>query len=122
MATEEILRNHSFPAGADLSAAQFLFVKLNSSGQIILAGAGEDAIGILQDKPAAAGRAGAVGVRGRSKVVFGGTVAIGAYVTSDAAGKAVTAGSGEKTLGICVEGGAADTIGSVLLDRAANPA
>lgn len=47
----------AFVAGADLSSAQYCGVKVNSSGVIVLAGAGEFGIGILQNAPAS----GAVG-------------------------------------------------------------
>lgn len=77
-------------AGADLSAAQFRAVKLNSSGAVVLAGAGEDAIGVLQSKPAS-GQAATVRVAGITKFVAGAAIAGGVRVASDASGKAKTA-------------------------------
>lgn len=124
MATEELLTAnlHSFPANADLSASQYCFVTLNSSGNVAVTGASGDAIGVLQNKPAAAGRAAAVAIGGRTKMLLGGTVAKGAQVVSDSTGRAVTAISGELILGICVEGGTVGLIGSIIFDRASNPA
>jgi len=52
MATIEDAYSTNVLAGADLSGKQYYSAKLNSSGQIILSGAGENALGILQDKPA----------------------------------------------------------------------
>lgn len=55
-------------AGADLSAAQFKFVKLNSSGQAIVCAAVTDIpVGILQNKPTS-GREATIMVSGVSKV------------------------------------------------------
>jgi hypothetical protein len=104
------------PASADLSAAQFLFVAMSATG-IALAGAGDYAVGVLQDKPDALGRPGAVMVNGVTKVVAGAAVAVNAIVTSDAAGKAVTAGTtADEGMGIALEAAAnADEIIAVLL-------
>ncbi len=77
-------------AGADLSASQFLAVKLNSSGRAVLAGAGEDAVGVLQSK-AGAGLPVTVRVAGITKFIAGDAIAAGARVASDADGKAKTA-------------------------------
>ncbi len=102
-------------AGADLSTKQFFAVKVDTDGDVVLAGAGEVAVGILQDKPAADGRAATVADGGVSKCVFGATVAPGALVMSDANGKLITATTGNYVIGICREGGDADEIGSVIL-------
>ena len=64
----------SLVASADLSAAQYKFVKLTSTGQIALVAATTDVpIGILQNKPTS-GKAGTVRVTGVSKAVAGGTI------------------------------------------------
>ncbi len=106
-AYEESMKRVTGLAGADLSASQYCFVKINSSKQLALCGSGDYAYGILQDKPSAAGRAAEVCIGGTSKVLFGGTVVAGQPVVSDANGKAVAAGSGDAySLGIAVEGGA----------------
>ena len=82
-------------AGADLSAAQFLAVKLTSTG-LVIAGAGDFALGILQNKPAN-GQAATVRIDGKSKFVAGGAVTKGALLASDAAGKAKAATAGATT-------------------------
>lgn len=80
-------------AGADLTNAQYLAVKLNSTGQVVLAGAGEKALGILQNNPGA-GQAATVAVGGVSKMRAGGVIAPFASVTPNADGEAITATPG----------------------------
>lgn len=80
----------SFTAGADLSSKQYHLVKLNASGQIVLAEAGDKAIGVLVDNPGS-GETGTVAVAGITKVVAGAAVAAGAYLSSDANAQAITA-------------------------------
>jgi len=116
MAYEEALKRITLLAGADLSSSQYCFVKLNSSGQVVVAGADDRAIGVLQDTPAASGRAACVGIDGVSKVLFGGTVSKGAAVTSDANGKAVALTSGDAySHGIARDGGHDGEVQAVIL-------
>jgi hypothetical protein len=72
--------------GADLSTHQYKFVDVNSSGLAVLASAGADAHGVVQNKPAS-GRAATVVNRGISKVVAGAAVAAGAQVTATTGNK-----------------------------------
>lgn len=92
-----------FPAGADLSSSQFLFVKLNGSSQIVLADtAGEAALGVLQNAPAN-GAIARVRVAGVSRIIAGASLADGAVVATQvttARAKAAVAGT--------VAGGAGD--------------
>ena len=69
MASEQQQLNMSFAAGADLSAKQFFAMKLGTTaGQIVIGAAAADyIIGILQNKPAAAGRAAELCTYGRTK-------------------------------------------------------
>lgn len=90
-------------AGADLSAAQYTFGVLNSSGAIIKnATAGAAVEGVIQDDPTS-GQPVCVAVSGASKVVYGGVVTAGDKLMSDASGKAVkatsTATAASKALG-----------------------
>src|SRR5687768_2741480 len=80
-------------AGADLSAHQFKFVKLSGTGLqvVVCSAAGENAFGVLQDKPDAQGKAASVATLGVSKVVAGGAIAPGDLVTTDAQGRAIAA-------------------------------
>jgi len=114
MATSDAVKMASFPANADLSASQYCFVSVNSSGKVAVTGDGLSADGILQNDPAAADREAAVAIGGRSKVKLGGTVAAGDDVGSDSTGRAVTAATGDVILGKCVEGGAVNNIGSII--------
>lgn len=96
----------SFTAGADLSSKQYHLVKLNASGQIVLAEAGDKAIGVLVDNPGS-GETGTVAVAGITKVVAGAAVAAGAYLSSDANAQAITATDtnvGESTTGTHIIG------------------
>lgn len=76
-------------AGADLSAAQYKFVTLNGSGQVVVCSAVTDnPIGILQDKPAAAGRAAEIMVSGVSKVDSDAALTVNSMVGPSADGQA----------------------------------
>lgn len=80
----------SFVTGATtLAAKQYYAVKQHTDGTLILAAAGTDKIvGILQNKPAV-GAAAVVRFGGTSKAIAGGTISVGAWVTSDSNGKLV---------------------------------
>lgn len=120
MSYEERLETISVPANADLSAKQYCFVKVNSSGRLVAAGDGELALGILQDKPAAAGRAGCVATGGVSKCLLGGTVTAGDRVSSNSDGAGVSEGTGDNiTMGIAMESGASGEIIAVNLQPTA---
>ena len=114
-AFEIVGQDYTFEAGADLSTKQYYAVKLDSNGQVVVAGAGEAAIGILQNKPAAAGRAAQVRVSGVSHWVAGGAIAGASRVAPHGDGKAqvAVAASGDTQAGA-----AADTVvGSFVLGR-----
>lgn len=103
MAIHEMLEVLSFEAAGDLSADQFKYVVINSSGQVALAGDGVAAIGVLQNKPSAVGQAAEVAVLtgGRYKVVAAAALAtIGTELASDAAGLATPAVVTDRVLGI----------------------
>jgi hypothetical protein len=117
MANEERLLTISKQASADLSASQYCFMKI-SSGQLALPAAhGADAIGVLQDKPNAAGIAGELAIGGVSKVIAGGTFSAGAAITCDASGHAIAAATGYTILGKAMSDGASGLMSSVLLDN-----
>lgn len=80
----------SFVTGSStLIAKQYYAVKQHTDGTLILAAAATDKIvGVLQNKPAV-GAAALVRFLGTTKMVAGGTITVGAWVTSDSAGKAV---------------------------------
>jgi hypothetical protein len=115
MATENSLKSVTFEAAGDLSAKQYHFVDINAAKRVAaVAVLGAMADGVLQDTPDAAGRAACVAIGGKTKIVFGGTVAAGADIAASAAGAAVTAVAGNIILGTCAEGGSAGHIGSMI--------
>ena len=80
----------SFTTGATtLIAKQYYIVKQHTDGTAILAAAGTDALlGVLQNKPAV-GAAALVRFNGTTKVISGGTISVGAWVTSHTDGTAI---------------------------------
>lgn len=80
----------SFVCGATtLAAKQYYVVKQHTDGTAILSAAATDKhIGVLQNAPAV-GQAALVRFIGTTKVVAGGTISVGAWVTADSAGKVV---------------------------------
>lgn len=82
----------SLTAGADLSSDQFKIVKLDGSGDAILAAAaGEVVTGVLQNKPKVTTEEARVRVMGVSKVKAGAAISIGDLIATDALGLAKTA-------------------------------
>jgi hypothetical protein len=116
MAYEENGLDISLPANTDLSAAQYKFVTVNSSGKIALTGLGEEPDGILQNAPAAADRPGRVRVAGVSKLDLGGSVTAGNAVVADTNGEGVAAGSADAyRAGKALETGVSGDVIPVLL-------
>lgn len=104
MERENLGKTITLTANADLSSSQYCFMKVNSSGKILVPAAGGDAVGVLQDKPAAADRAGCVMVgTGVTRVLAGGSASVGGLVASDSSGRAVAAVSGDFILGTFLE-------------------
>ena len=107
----------SFPAGADLSAKQYNFVKLNTSGQVILAAAITDnVIGVLQNAPTAT-QAALVRLYGVTKVVLNATLTAGTVVSSDANGKAIAAAATSVEVGTLLSGGNASEQAALFLQH-----
>ena len=78
----------NFEAGGDLSSKQFYFVKLNSSGQVVICAAATDVpIGVLQNAPSS-GETAEVMVTGVSKVSSDGVVAVAALIGTAGDGQA----------------------------------
>jgi hypothetical protein len=108
MATyEKLLSVGSLTASADLSAKQHYLVKVSGANTVALAGAGELCIGSLANKPAS-GEAAEVLAGIIVPVVAGDAVLVGAEVASDAAGKAVTATTGDRVFGVALTAAGAD--------------
>ena len=106
MATYNNQQVLSLEAGADLSAGQFLLVKAHSvANQVVLAGNGENAIGVLVEPADAAGKEVTVAIGGKLRAYAGATTGIGVEVASDAAGKIVPAATTDAILGISTTAG-----------------
>lgn len=108
-------------AGADLSAKQFTFVKMNTTDRtVVSAGNGDAALGVLINQPES-GNAATVAVRGRVLIECGsGGLTAGANVGIDADGKGVVAASSDIIVGQVVDAGAAGEIATIDIFRGGN--
>lgn len=99
----------NFLSGSDLSATQYTFVKQSSTENTIeAAGAGEVAIGIVENKPAS-GEVAEVAVGGGTYITAAAAIAIGDPIKSDASGKGVTASTNnDYYIARAIEAAAAD--------------
>ena len=121
MAYSNIARTVSIKATVAITQ-QFSFVKLDSSGQIVLGTAGAYCVGVVQDKPGVeggltniAGMPGAVALAGNiTKVLCGGSFNAGQDVACDANGKCVAATSGAYVLGIALSAGVSGFIADII--------
>ncbi len=108
----------SFNSTADLSATKHLIVAvdtLNENSVVVATSATDPIVGVLQNKPKA-GQSALVRFIGTTKVVSAGVIASGAYVTSNATGKAVaTAVIGNQVIGRALESAVAGDVIEVLL-------
>lgn len=78
----------TLPAGADLSAKQYYFVKVNTSGEAVLCSAATDRpIGVLQNSPRS-GEEASVLVVGGTKIVASASLDEGTLIGTTSAGKA----------------------------------
>ena len=120
MAYEENLKTITRQAGADLTAAQYRFVKPSSGGVVRCSVAGEAAIGVLQNDPDNTQAATVAIDTSCTKVVAGAAIAVDAQVTTDNQGRAITADTGNLILGrALLAAGAAGEIITVLLQPGA---
>lgn len=106
MAFEIPIHKISETAGADLTAAQFKFVKYSAGAIVLAAGGTDQVVGVLNNNPASGGTC-EIMTLGVSKVVAGAAVAKGAVVMSDASGRAVTGTSTNYGQGIAMEAASA---------------
>lgn len=97
-------RSKSIVSTGDLSAKIYHAVKLDSSAQVVIAGAGEG-MGIVMNAPAAGEFAEVALLGGGALVELGATVAIGAELAANAAGEIITATSGDIVLGLAMAAG-----------------
>lgn len=121
MAVMQSRDTRSVVAGADLSAKQFTFVKLDTNAEVVPAGNGEQAFGIclvgaLEDNVAT------VVVQGKTMVKCGGTVTAGGAVGIDAGSLAVNAASTDIIMGYATEAGVNNQIIAIELIQGGNAA
>lgn len=97
----------AYVADTDLSVTgQYRAVKRTATGIALCGAADAGFLGILQDDPLA-GESGTVKTRDVSKAVAGAAVAVGAFVTTDATGRLITAAVGNPRVGRALEAAAA---------------
>jgi hypothetical protein len=100
----------TLPASTNMSTYQFRFVTANASKQAALNGDGLPSMGVLQNKPTAAGDAATIMINGVSKVAaLASTLAAGDLVASSSVGLAVVPAAGDYTLGRVLEGSSGGT-------------
>jgi hypothetical protein len=118
MAYEMDTLDISLIAGADLSLLQYRFVKLSADNTVIVCGADEQAIGILQNKPTS-GLMARVRVFGVSRFsnATAGAIAYGVKVKAAANGQGVAATADKEIyFGIVLDGvSAQNEIATILL-------
>jgi hypothetical protein len=119
MAYEEALESITVLADGDMTSNQFKFVKATATGFALQDVAGGFCLGVLQDKPAAAGRPGNIAKSGVTNLTAGAAIAKGAKVQSTAAGLAVTAAVSGYIMGEALE--AASASGDVISVKLESP-
>lgn len=109
MAYSENQTNITLPASTDLSASQYCFVSINTSGQVELSGDDGNPVGILQNEPSAQGEAAEVLIAGVSKIKSGVSDFDAGYnAASGASGKGKRSDTASFRLGIIIETASAD--------------
>jgi len=95
-------------------------VKVDANGNLALCAAGDNAVGVLQNKPTAAGQTATVGALGIAKVKAGVDLVAGDPISAGANGVAVKSTSGKKCLGVALEPVVAGGLARILLKLSAN--
>ena len=91
MSSDLAVLKTTMKAGADLSAGQFKFVEVSAADTVTICnGAGDIPIGVLYNKPSAAGQATEIALGPIVKVQADAAVSAGALVGTSADGQAVT--------------------------------
>ncbi len=102
-------------AGADLSNALNLLVKLDGSGNLVLCSASDKPYGSVYEA-APQGKGVTVDCKGIIKVKLGGTVVAGGRVTTGASGVCVAISGDDTGFAVAREGGGSGTIISIATD------
>lgn len=102
--------NITFKAGGDLSSGANTFVKIDSNGEMVAAGDGEEVLGVLMEDTAD-NAFGAVAIQNAGNIIrvkSGAAVTQGSKVASNSAGKCIDAASGDIEVGVALEGSTAE--------------
>lgn len=111
-----------FDAEADLSTHQYKMVKYGTAAKgLLLAGAGEKAIGVLMNAPKL-GEQAEVCVDGGALVKIASTVAVNASLGAGASGVGAAAGAAGFALGIAKQAGVTGDVIEMQIDRHYVPA
>lgn len=111
MATSRAQKFQAYKAGADLSAHQYKIVKFGADEKtVVLCGAGEKGIGVLQNAPASGQVAEVAGFGGGAKVKCVGIVTAGNNFASDANGFAIAPTAGQWCVGIALKTSVANEV------------
>ena len=111
----------TFNAGGAI--ARSLIVKFGADERTVVAGAAatDKLIGVADDVAAVSGDPVDVVLSGVATVRYGGTVAFGDLLTSDASGQAVTAapatGANNRIIGVAMVSGVSGDLGAVLISQ-----
>lgn len=117
MALELRIWDMSLDAARDLSDYQFHILQLSDVYTADKATSPDEVlVGILQNKPDEEGKAAEIRRVGISKVVCGGTINDGDYITADANSHAIVATNAERYVGIALENGIAGRVISVIME------
>lgn len=106
----------SLPKAADFTSKQFRFGKVDSSGNVAVAGLDQPAIGVIDDNGSVVGSATPVIYGGVAQVLFGASANPGDELVSDSNGAAVPRATGENhVIGIALEAGSSGSVGAMLV-------
>ena len=111
----------SYSAEAAIAAYRIFKFGAADGGILIAAAATDKLVGVIDRMPAAVAGDRVDGIRsGIAEVEYGGTIAAGDLLTSDASGRAIVAtagaGSNVRVIGIAEVAGVVGDIGSLLID------
>jgi len=111
----------TFVCESDLSAKQYRFVKMDTAEKVVICGANDKSLGILQNAPlgtVAAPALAVVRLWGASKLKISETVAFGKFLTPDSAGDGEVCDAANEEYGaVALTSGEDNDLIAVLLQR-----
>lgn len=120
MSTTQLFESITLPTATNLSAKQYFAVSMDTNGNAVLATAGKNCAGFLQNTPdGSTDTAATVGVRGKTRAAITDTIAIAAPLEITTGGTLINHASGT-IVAIANEAGATgDVISVTILTSAA---